>query len=72
MTTDTLIDTKACAELLGIAPGTLQIWRATKRPDQPPFVKVGTRTVRYLPARVREWIASRERGPSSRGPAAKA
>lgn len=63
-TTDGLIDTRACAELLGIAPGTLQIWRALKRADQPPFLKVGSRAVRYSPVEVRRWIAGRHRHPA--------
>ena len=54
-----LLDEKAAAELLDIAPGTLSVWRSTGR-YRIPFVKVGRR-VRYRRADLEAWLASRTR-----------
>ena len=54
-----LLDEKAAAELLDIAPGTLSVWRSTGRYCIP-FVKVGRR-VRYRRADLESWLASRTR-----------
>ena len=40
-----MLDTRAAAELLGLAPGTLQNWR--KRGEGPEFRRHGSRAVRY-------------------------
>jgi excisionase family DNA binding protein len=40
-----LFDTRKAAEYLGVEPGTLEVWRCTKR-HRIPFIKVG-RLVRY-------------------------
>lgn len=55
-----LIDTKAAAKMLGIAPTTLETWRTLGRPA-PPFVKIGRRAVRYDPADVRAFIEAGRR-----------
>jgi excisionase family DNA binding protein len=54
-----LLDEKAAAELLDIAPGTLSVWRSTGR-YRIPFVKVGRR-VRYRRADLEAWLESRTR-----------
>jgi excisionase family DNA binding protein len=54
-----LLDEKAAAELLDIAPGTLSVWRSTGR-YRIPFIKVGRR-VRYRRADLEAWLASRTR-----------
>ena len=54
-----LLDEKAAAEFLDIAPGTLSVWRSTGRYCIP-FVKVGRR-VRYRRADLEAWLASRTR-----------
>ncbi len=40
-----LLDTKETAKFLGVSPGTLELWRSTRRYPLP-FVKVG-RLVKY-------------------------
>ena len=61
-----LIDTKAAAVLLGLSPITLSIWRCYPDRDQPAFVRCGRRSVRYSPAELRRWVASREQRPKGR------
>jgi excisionase family DNA binding protein len=53
----TLLCDELAAELLDIAPGTLAVWRSTRR-YQIPFVKVG-RNVRYRREDLLAWIESR-------------
>ncbi|NYH95421.1 helix-turn-helix transcriptional regulator [Novosphingobium marinum] len=45
------------AEALDVAPNTLAKWRITG--EGPPFLKIG-RSVRYDPADVQQWLASRK------------
>jgi hypothetical protein len=54
-----LLDEKAAADPLQLAPGTLSVWRSTGR-YRIPFVKVGRR-VRYRRADLEAWLASRTR-----------
>jgi excisionase family DNA binding protein len=54
-----LLDEKAAAEFLQLAPGTLSVWRSTGRYGIP-FVKVGRR-VRYRRSDLEAWLASRTR-----------
>ena len=54
-----LLDEKAAAAFLDIAPGTLSVWRSTGR-YRIPFVKVGRR-VRYRRSDLEAWLASRTR-----------
>ena len=54
-----LLDEKAAAEILQVAPGTLSVWRSTGRYGIP-FVKVGRR-VRYRRSDLEVWLASRTR-----------
>lgn len=50
-----LIDEKTASEILNVAPGTLAVWRCTKR-YRIPFIKVG-RSVRYDRKALYAWIA---------------
>ena len=54
-----LIDERKAAEVLGLSPGTLSVWRSTGR-YQVPFVKVG-HLVRYRVADLDAWLESRTR-----------
>lgn len=54
---DDLIDPKPAADLLGIAEGTLSVWRSTGRYNLP-FIKVG-RKVKYSRKALEAWLAGR-------------
>ena len=54
-----LLTEQEAAEFLGVAPGTLSVWRSTGRYSVP-FVKVG-HLVRYRPLDVEKWLESRTR-----------
>ena len=55
-----LVDEKRAAEILGITPGTLCVWRCTKRYDLR-FVRIG-RAIRYRLADLDRFIESRTVG----------
>ncbi|MGA2061053.1 MAG: helix-turn-helix domain-containing protein [Thermoguttaceae bacterium] len=55
-----LVDEKQASEILGLAPGTLSVWRCTKRYDLP-FVKVG-RSIRYRISDLERFLESRTIG----------
>ncbi len=57
--THDLLDEKQAAEFLGVAPGTLSVWRSRGR-YKVPFVKVG-HLVRYRRADLDAWLDSRTR-----------
>lgn len=52
-----LLNTIEAAEFLGTSPGTLEVWRCTKR-YAIPFLKVG-RLVRYRRSDLEQWLQSR-------------
>ena len=56
-TRDPLLNESQAANMLGVVPGTLQVWRSTKRYSLP-YVKVG-RLVRYRMSAVQAFIESR-------------
>jgi predicted DNA-binding transcriptional regulator AlpA len=56
-----LLDSEEVAEILGIAPGSLQNWRV--RGIGPRHVKVG-QFVRYRPEEVEQWLESRSKSSS--------
>jgi len=58
-----LLSTSQAAEYLGLAPGTLRVWRHTGRVDQPAYVKVG-RAVKYDPLELTRYVTSRTERPS--------
>jgi predicted DNA-binding transcriptional regulator AlpA len=53
-----LFDTQVAAQYLGTSPSTLNKWRVSGM--GPRFLKVGSR-VRYDPAELDRWLATRER-----------
>lgn len=59
-----LIDTIQAAARIGVAPITMRLWRWRRNPHQPPFVRVGARSIRYESAALDEWLASRTHKPS--------
>ena len=54
---DDLLTTAQAAELLEVSPGTLEVWRATKRYPLP-YAKIG-RCVRYRRSAIEQFIAAR-------------
>ena len=52
-----LVGEKEAAEILGVTPGTLQVWRSTGR-YAIPFIKVG-RLVKYRTDVLDRWLESR-------------
>jgi len=54
-----LCDEKTLADFLGVATGTLAVWRSTGRHSLP-FIKVG-RSVRYSKSAVIAWLEQRTR-----------
>ena len=56
-----LLDTREVADLLGISPNTLDIWRTKNQ--GPTFIKVG-RYVRYQSKDIENFIKDNKRGPS--------
>ena len=54
---DPLIDTAEMARLLGVTPGTLEVWRSTKRYSLE-YIKVG-RKVRYRKSAGFKFLAER-------------
>ncbi len=54
---DTLHDEKSAAEFLGLEPGTLAVWRSTRRYNLP-FVKIG-RLVKYRESDLLAFVESR-------------
>lgn len=52
------LDTKQCADLLGISPATLETARCRKLDGYPPFYKIGRRVV-YQRAEVERFMACR-------------
>jgi hypothetical protein len=58
-----LVDEKIAAEILDVTPGTLSVWRCTRRYPLP-YVRVG-RAIRYRIADLERFIASRTVGASA-------
>jgi len=56
-----LLNEQQAAEFLGVVPGTLSVWRSTKR-YAIPFIKCG-RLVRYRRADLEKWLESRTVSP---------
>jgi hypothetical protein len=55
-----LVDEKIAAEILGVTPGTLSVWRCVRR-YKLPYTKIG-RSVRYRVEDLERFIASRTVG----------
>ena len=57
---DPLLTTEEAAAMLGLAPGTLQFYRAVPHRDPGlPYVRINARCIRYRKSDVREFIESR-------------
>lgn len=54
---DALLTQEQAAEILGVSPGSLEVWRSTRR-YAIPYVKVG-RLVRYRRSDLEQWLQSR-------------
>ena len=52
-----LLNERQTAAYLGVSPRCLAAWR--HRGGGPHFLRIGYRTVRYLPADVEEWLSKR-------------
>jgi excisionase family DNA binding protein len=61
--TKELVDDTDAANILGVSPGTLSVWRSTGRYGLP-FVKVG-RNVRYRVSDLNAWLDKRTRSNGS-------
>jgi len=57
---DELVDTREAARYLGLAEVTLRQWRWLGVPGQPPFLRVGSRAIRYRRQALAEWALRRE------------
>ncbi len=56
-----LVDEKVAAEILGLADGTLSVWRCVKRYPELAYVRVG-RSIRYRLSDIEKFIESRRVG----------
>jgi excisionase family DNA binding protein len=54
---DALLSTEEAAPLLGVTPGTLEVWRTTKRYPLP-YIKCGSK-VRYRKSAILQFLESR-------------
>ncbi len=53
-----LVNERTATEFLGLAAGTLAVWRARRSPNAPPYIRVG-RAIRYDPAALQAYINAR-------------
>ncbi len=60
MLTESLLTQEQAAEILGVTPGTLSVWRCTKRYNIP-YIKVG-RLVRYRKSALDAFLDLRTHG----------
>ena len=58
-----LITTAEAATRIGFAEITLRLWRWRDNPHQPPFVRIGSRGVRYDVAALDKWLETRTHKP---------
>jgi hypothetical protein len=63
---ETLLSTTEAAARIGRAEITLRLWRWQDNPHQPPYVRVGSRGVKYRADDLDHWIASRTHQPGSK------
>jgi len=61
-----LLSTTEAAARIGRAEITLRLWRWQDNPNQPPYVRVGSRGVKYRAGDLDQWIASRTHQPGSK------
>lgn len=53
----TLVPSKKAEQLLGLAPNTLAVWRSKQTPNQPPYIELGNRAIRYDLDALKGWLA---------------
>ena len=58
-----LLTTAEAAEMLGLSKVTLDIWRSQRKQGQPPFVRLGSKLIRYRREDIQAWINSRVESP---------
>lgn len=63
MTTEKLLTTTQAAEMLGLSPNTLNMWRSLKR--GPRFIKI-SKSVRYSPRELEGYLEQQTRECTSR------
>lgn len=63
---DTLLTTTEAAARIGVAEITVRLWRWRDNPAQPPYVRIGTRGVKYRARDLDAWLASRVHKPGSK------
>jgi len=61
VTSTPLLNEKQAAELLGTTPGTLAVWRCTRRYPELRYIKIG-RSVRYSVEDLQDFISRRTIG----------
>lgn len=55
-----LVNTREAATYLGLAAVTLRQWRWRGQHGQPPFVRCGSRSIRYRRQALEQWARQRE------------
>lgn len=63
---DTLLDPRQAAEMIGVSPASLARWRV--QGDGPPYLKLGG-SVRYRLSSVEQWLTASERRSTADVPA---
>lgn len=63
---EALITTADAAARIGVAEITMRLWRWRDNPCQPPYVRIGSRGIRYDVATLDAWQASRTHTPGSK------
>jgi predicted DNA-binding transcriptional regulator AlpA len=63
---ESLISTADAAARLGVAEITMRLWRWQDNPHQPPYVRIGSRGVRYDVAVLDAWMANRTHKPGNK------
>ena len=62
---DRLLTRKEAAEVLGFQPQTLARWKWIGRPNRPPEVRIGDRSIRYRASELATWIAAQADKPKN-------
>ena len=59
---DEFLSTEQAASYLGLSSATLESWRSRPTNNMPPipFVRIGSRRVRYRLSSLKEWLSRRE------------
>jgi predicted DNA-binding transcriptional regulator AlpA len=60
-----LVNTAQAAARIGVAEITLRRWRWLQNPNQPPFIRVGPRGVKYRVSDLDRWLDGQTHRPGS-------